>query len=169
MRFLCSFFLFCLLARSWGSGARSVDAGMFGRIEETYQKYKRPDGYEFLKEARSVGIPVLLDSGTYRYAFAESRDNTEAPAKRVKTLSGQTAESFEFQLARSVRRLGESYHVLLHLFLIVVVIISCIIFMCLISYAGWCVTSESSEWSSKMPKYEFGHLTASNLCFRAWP
>ena len=80
---------------------------MYERFEETYRKYRRPDGHDFLKEARSVGIPVSLDSNTYHYAFAESRSRTDAPAKKQKSLSGQPIESFEFKLARSVRRLGQ--------------------------------------------------------------
>ena len=99
--------LLCFIAKTWGSGSRSVDASMFGRYEEIYKKYKRPDGYEFLKESRSVGVPVTLESGTYRYAFTESRFSSEGPRKKMKTLSGQPAETFEFRLARSVRRLGE--------------------------------------------------------------
>ena len=95
------------LDRSWGSGARTVDAGMFGRYEESFRKYKRPDGYDFMKEARTVGVPISLDSNTYRYAFAESKTATENPAKRTKTLSGQPMEAFEFRLARSVRKLGK--------------------------------------------------------------
>ena len=80
---------------------------MFGRVEETYKMYKRPDGYDFMKEARSVGVPVSLDSHTYRYAFSDCRDDSGGPAKRQKTLSGQPMESFEYRLARSVRRLGK--------------------------------------------------------------
>ena len=94
-------------ARTWGSGSRVVTSDMFGRFEESYQKYKRPDGYNFMKESKSVGVPVALDSSTYRHAFSESRDDTGGPSKRAKTLSGQPAEAFEYRLARSVRRLGE--------------------------------------------------------------
>lgn len=81
---------------------------MYARIEESYKMYKRPDGHDFLKDARSVGVPVSLDSGSYRYAFAESRTETEMPAKKQKTLAGQAVDSFEYRLARSVRRLGMS-------------------------------------------------------------
>ena len=95
------------LARSWGTGARSVDGHMFKRVEDTYKMYKRPEGYDFMKDARSVGIPVSLDSSTYRYAFADSHEIAGGPAKRQKTLSGQPMESFEYRLARSVRRLGK--------------------------------------------------------------
>ena len=85
-----------------------MTSDMFGRFEESYQKYKRPDGYNFMKESKSVGVPVALDSSTYRHAFSESRDESGGPSKRAKTLSGQPAEAFEYRLARSVRRLGES-------------------------------------------------------------
>ena len=81
---------------------------MFDRVEEVYKKFKRPDGHDFLKDARSVGVPVSLDSSTYRFAFSESRLDSGGPAKKQKSLSGQPVESFEFKLARSVRRLGKS-------------------------------------------------------------
>ena len=80
---------------------------MFNRVEETYRMYKRPEGYDFMKDARSVGVPVSLDSHTYRYAFSDDHETSGGPAKRQKTLSGQPMESFEYRLARSVRRLGE--------------------------------------------------------------
>ena len=80
---------------------------MFNRVEETYRMYKRPEGYDFMKDARSVGVPVSLDSHTYRYAFSDDHEASGGPAKRQKTLSGQPMESFEYRLARSVRRLGE--------------------------------------------------------------
>ena len=54
---------------------------MFNRVEETYKMYKRPDGYDFMKDARSVGIPVSLDSSTYRYAFSDAREISGGPAK----------------------------------------------------------------------------------------
>ena len=80
---------------------------MFNRAEEMYQKHKRPEGHDFMKEARSVGVPVSLSSSTYRFAFSESKINSDAPAKKQKSLSGQPIESFEFKLARSVRRLSK--------------------------------------------------------------
>ena len=83
---------------------------MFGRFEESYQKYKRPEGYEFLKESKSVGVPISLDSASYRFAFSESREESGGASKRAKTLSGQPTESFEFRLARSVRRMG-TFHI----------------------------------------------------------
>ena len=82
---------------------------MYGRAEEMYRKYKRPEGHDFMKAAKSVGVPVSLDSGNYRYAFSESKINSAAPAKKQKTLSGQSVESFEFKLARSVRRLSKFF------------------------------------------------------------
>ena len=80
---------------------------MFNRAEEMYQRHKRPDGHDFMREAKSVGVPISLSSSTYRYAFSESKMGSGAPAKKQKTLSGQPVESFEFKLARSVRRLSK--------------------------------------------------------------
>ena len=79
---------------------------MFSRVEESCKMYKRPDAHDFMKEARSVGTPISVDSNSYRFAFSESLVESGAPAKKQKTLSGQPLESFEYRLARSVRRLG---------------------------------------------------------------
>lgn len=94
-------------AKTWGNGNRGVDSSMFGRAEEMFRKYKRPEGHDFMKEARSVGVPVCLDSNNYRFAFSESKMDSHAPAKKQKSMSGQPVESFEFKLARSVRRLSK--------------------------------------------------------------
>ena len=99
-------YLTCFLAKSWGTGSRGVDSSMFGRAEETFRKYKRPEGHDFMKEAKSVGVPICSDSSSYRFAFSESKLDSGAPAKKQKSLSGQPVESFEFKLARSVRRLS---------------------------------------------------------------
>ena len=82
---------------------------MYSRAEEMYQKQKRPDGHDFLKESKSVGVPISLNSSTYRYAFSESKLEPGAPVKKQKVSSGQPIESFESRLARSVRRLSKCF------------------------------------------------------------
>ena len=99
----------CFSGRSWGSGSRTVDSSMFERVEENYRKFKRPDAYDFSKDAKTVGVPVSLDSNNYRYAFSESTNRSSVPSKKQKGPTGHVVEPFESRLARSVRRLSKSH------------------------------------------------------------